>query len=713
MKSRTKLLIFIVVGIAIFLIYRAGWLSHLNLESLKENQAWLQEKIQQQPLLARGAFFLLYVLVTAFSLPGAAVMTLAGGYLFGLFEGTILISFASTLGATVAFLFSRFLLSDWVESRFGDRLSAIKEGIRKEGAWYLFTLRLIPIFPFFLINLLMGLSPIKIRTFYWVSQIGMLPGTLVYVNAGTELSKITSPSEILSPSLILAFVLLGLMPLVAKKSLEVFRFRKVYRRFKKPQSFDYNMVVIGGGSAGLVSAYIASAVKAKVALIEKHKMGGDCLNTGCVPSKALIKSAEVAHLIAKSSSYGVQARVESVDFAEIMGRVQRVISKVEPHDSIERYTKLGVECVRGEAKIESPFQVRVGEKILTTKSIVVATGARPLVPKIPGLEEVSYFTSDTVWSLRELPRKLLVLGGGPIGCELAQAFQRLGSQVTQVEMAPHLMGREDRDVSSFIEKTFCVEGIKVLTSHRAVKFLKNPNGGFQLECESPDGQVNIDFDHALLALGRVPNTKGFGLEELGVEIEKRGTISHDPYLRTKYPNILVCGDVAGPYQFTHTAAHQAWYAAVNGLFSPFKKFKADYRVIPWCTFTSPEVARVGVNELEAKEKKLEFEVTRYGLDDLDRAITESEDHGFVKVLTKKGSDEILGAIIVGSHAGDMIVEFITAMKHKIGLNEILGTIHIYPTFSEANKYAAGLWKQAHKPDKVLKWVERFHQWRRS
>lgn len=712
MKSRFKFIVVLTLGVIFFLIYKTGWLSYLNLDSLKQNQIWLQEQILLQPILARSFFFLLYIGVTALSLPGAAVLTLAGGYLFGFFEGTVLISFASTLGATLAFLLSRFLLRDWVEKRFGKRLMAINEGVQKEGVWYLFTLRLVPLFPFFLVNLLMGLTPIKTWSFYWVSQLGMLAGTIVYVNAGKELSKVNSLSEILSPSLIVAFVALGVLPLFARFSIDLLKSRRIYKKFSKPKKFDYNMVVIGGGSAGLVTSYIAAAIKAKVALVEKHKMGGDCLNTGCVPSKALIKSAKIAHQVSKASDYGIKVTVSETQFTDVMDRIQNVITKIAPHDSVERFTKLGVECLVGEAKIETPYQVRVGNNVITTKSIVVATGARPLVPKIPGLEDISYYTSDNIWELRELPKRLLVLGGGPIGCELAQAFQRLGSKVIQVEMAPRLMSREDEDVSSYIKEVFCKEGIQVLTSHKAESFSKG-NSGFLLECAGPNGKTTIEFDHLLLALGRSPNTKGFGLEELGVEIEKRGTIAHDPYLRTKYPNILVCGDVAGPYQFTHTAAHQAWYAAVNGLVSPFKKFKADYSVIPWCTFTDPEVARVGLSEKEARDKEIEVEVTRYNLDDLDRAITESQDHGFVKVLTKKGSDEVLGATIVGAHAGDMITEFITAMKHKIGLNKILGTIHIYPTFPEANKYAAGLWKQAHKPEKLLKWVEKLHKWRRG
>ncbi|MGE4107346.1 MAG: FAD-dependent oxidoreductase [Bacteriovoracia bacterium] len=708
-----KIGIFIFLVAAVGIAYQQGWLSRLNLESLKSNQSWLKTQMDQSPFVFRTVFFFIYVLTTAFSLPGAAVLTLAAGFIFGLVEGVILVSFASTIGATLAFLLSRFFLRDWIQSKFKERLKTLEEGFKKEGTFYLFSLRLVPLFPFFLVNLLMGLTPIRAWNFYWVSQLGMLPGTIAYINAGTELSEIESLSGILSPSVLIAFAILGILPLISKRLLEFFKSRRIYGKTKRPKKFDYNLIVIGAGSAGLVTAYIGAALKAKVALIEKHRMGGDCLNTGCVPSKSLIKSAKVQHLLSKARHYGIEAESKGVHFEEVMDRVHKIIQKVEPHDSVERYSKLGVECIQGEAKIKSPFEVQVGDRVLTTKTIVIATGARPLVPKILGLDRISYLTSDTVWSLRKLPERLLVLGGGPIGCELAQAFQRLGSQVTLVEMAPRLLIREDIDVSENIEKVFRSEGMHVLVRHKALEFLKAPDEKRTLKCEGPNGPTELDFDQVILALGRSPNTKGFGLEELGIDLSSKGTIEHDAYLRTKYPNILVCGDVAGPYQFTHTAAHQAWYAAVNGLLQPLKKFKADYRVIPWCTFTEPEVARVGLNEQEAEEQKIEFEVTHYGLDDLDRAMADSEDEGFVKVITKKGSDKILGATIVGTHAGDMITEFILAMKHGLGLNKILGTIHIYPTFPEANKYAAGLWKQAHKPERILNWVKKFHEWRRG
>ncbi|MGB4101428.1 MAG: dihydrolipoyl dehydrogenase [Alphaproteobacteria bacterium] len=476
--------------------------------------------------------------------------------------------------------------------------------------------------------------------------------------------------------------------------------------------YDYNVIVIGGGSAGLVSSYIAAALKAKVALIEKHKMGGDCLNTGCVPSKALLRSAKMLSYARRAEEFGFNKTTVDFDFAKVMERVQSVITAIAPHDSVERYTQLGVDCIEGAAKIVAPNRVEVNGKTLTARSIIVATGARPMVPPIPGLDQIDYLTSDTVWNLRERPQRLLVLGGGPIGAEMAQAFSRLGSEVTIVEMAPHLLVREDAEVIDFVTNKFQAEGIRVLTNHKAKSF-RADSGQKILTCEHTGRDVDIAFDQIIIALGRQANVTGFGLEELGVKLSPRKTVDADSFLETNIPGIYVCGDVTGPYQFTHTAAHQAWYASVNALFAPFKRFKVDYRVIPWTTFTDPEVARVGLNEKDAKEKNIPYEITTYGIDDLDRAIADSEAHGFVKALTVPGKDKILGVTIVGTHAGDIIPEFILAMKHGLGLNKILGTIHIYPTLGEANKYAAGVWRKAHVPKLGLKIVEKFLAWRRT
>lgn len=692
---------------------------YLSFSAIKAQQAAILDYYAGHPWQTAAVFFLVYVAVTALSLPGAAVMTLAVGAIFGLLWGTVLVSFASSLGATLAFLVSRFLLREWVQRKFGRNLRSINEGVEREGGFYLFTLRLIPAVPFFVINLAMGLTPMRAATFYWVSQLGMLAGTVVFVNAGTQLAAIESPSGILSPGLIGAFALLGIFPLIAKKIVDAVKARKVYARWAavRPARFDRNLVVIGAGSAGLVTALIGAAVKAKVTLIEKHRMGGDCLNTGCVPSKALLKTAKILSQIKNAEKYGIKHASAEFDFADVMERVQRVVKTIEPHDSVARYTELGVECIRGEAKLISPWEVEItseeNEKIhLTTRSIVIATGARPFIPPIPGIERMDCLTSENVWDLRVLPRRLVVLGGGPIGSELTQAFARLGARVTQVEMLPRILMREDPEISAMVMAKFRAEGVEVLVDHKAKQFLLE-NGQKVLLCEHQGQDVRIEFDQLLCAVGRVARTEGFGLQALGIPVTRARTIETNEFLQTVYPNIYACGDVAGPYQFTHTAAHQAYYAAVNGLFGGFKRLRVDYSVIPWATFTDPEVARVGLNETEAKERNIPYEVSVYGIDDLDRAIADEEAHGVVKVLTVPGKDRILGVTIAGDHAGDLIAEFVAAMRHGFGLNKILGTIHIYPTLAEANKYAAGVWKKAHAPQGLLRQVEKFQVWMRG
>ncbi|GLR27540.1 FAD-dependent oxidoreductase [Limnobacter litoralis] len=713
-----KKLIILVAIAAIFLAaHYFGIDSYLTLDGLKQGVNQLQTLNATQPWLVVAIFSAIYIVLTAVSFPGAAVMTLGAGALFGVVGGTIVVSFASTIGATLAFLASRYLLRDYVESKFGSRLKAFNTGIEKEGAFYLFTLRLAPVVPFFVINLLMGLTAIKTRTYYWVSQLGMLAGTAVYVNAGTQLAKISSLKGILSPGLLISFTLLGLFPLIAKKALNLIAKRKVYARWKKPARFDQNLIVIGAGAAGLVTAYIAAAVKAKVTLIEAHKMGGDCLNYGCVPSKALIKSAKLAHQMRHADRYGLNAATPALSFKAVMQRVHKVIADIAPHDSIERYTGLGVNVVQGYAKLIDPWTVHIKhndgrESTMTARSVVIAAGAQPFVPPLPGLQDVGYVTSDTLWDefvkRNEPPKRLVVLGGGPIGCELAQSFARLGSTVTQVEMADRIMIREDVEVSDLAMKSLHADGVNVLVGHKALRCELRDGRKF-LIMEHTGQQIELEFDDLLCAVGRSARLTGYGLEALGIDTHR--VVQTNDYLETLYPNIFAAGDVAGPYQFTHVAAHQAWYAAVNALFGQFKKFKVDYSVIPWTTFIDPEVARVGLNEADAKSQGVPFEVTRYGIDDLDRAITDSDAHGFVKVLTVPGKDKILGATIVGTHAGDLLAEFVLAMRHGLGLNKILGTIHTYPTLAEANKYAAGEWKRAHAPARVLALLSKYHNWR--
>ena len=708
-----------VIVAAIFSFFYFDLNSYLTLQGMKDSLDTFQSQIAQNPVLSIGVFFAIYVAVTALSLPGAAILTLAAGALFGLVQGLVIVSFASSVGATLAFLVSRFILRDTVRSKFKEKLKKIDEGVEKQGAFYLFTLRLVPVFPFFLINLLMGLTSLKTWTFYWVSQVGMLAGTAVYVNAGTQLAQIDSLSGIVSPGLIFSFVLLGIFPWIAKAIVAVVNRRRVYKGYSKPKKFDRNLVVIGAGAGGLVTSYIAAAVKAKVTLVEAGEMGGDCLNYGCVPSKAIIKTAKVANQMRHADSYGLEPVTPAMSFKRVMARVHEVIAAIAPNDSVERYTSLGVDVVKGYAKIIDPWTVEIkkndgGTQTLTTKNIVVATGAAPFIPELPGIEQSGYVTSDTLWTkfaeLEDAPKRLIVLGGGPIGCELAQAFSRLGSDVTQVERAPRLMGREDADVAEYAESVLRESGVNVLTSHDALRF-EQQDGEKVLVVAKEGVESTIAYDEVIVAVGRKARLHGFGLEDLGIQFDR--TIETDEYLQTLMPNIFAAGDVVGPYQFTHVAAHQAWYAAVNALFGTFKKFKVDYRVIPWSTFIDPEVARVGINERDAAEQDIDVEVTRYEFAELDRAVAESARKGFIKVLTPPGKDKILGVTIVSEHAGDLLAEFVIAMKHDLGLNKILGTIHAYPTWAEGAKYAAGNWKRANAPEKLLSYVEKFHTWRRG
>ncbi|MBQ4857769.1 bifunctional TVP38/TMEM64 family protein/FAD-dependent oxidoreductase [Pseudoalteromonas sp. MMG007] len=714
-----KLFLILIAAVVIGMFFHFNLHQLLTLEGLKGSMEQFNQYKEQSPLLVFGFFFLLYVVVTALSLPGAAILTLAAGALFGLVEGLLVASFASTVGATLAFLVSRYLLRDTIKQRFPERLDAIDAGVEKEGGFYLFTLRLVPVFPFFLINLLMGVTAIKAWTFYWVSQVGMLAGTFVFVNAGTQLAQIESLSGILSLDLILSFALLGVFPFIAKGILNVFKKRRVYKNYTKPKKFDRNMIVIGAGAGGLVTSYIAAAVKAKVTLIEAGEMGGDCLNYGCVPSKAVIKSAKIAEQIRHGEHYGLENMAPQFSFKKVMARVHQVIADVAPHDSVERYTNLGVDVVKGYGKLLDPWTVEIklndgGTQTLTARTIVIATGARPFVPPLPGIEETGYVTSDTLWTkfaeLDEAPKKLVVLGGGPIGSELAQSFARLGSSVTQIEMSERIMIKEDLEVSKFAHEALTESGVNILTSHQALRCEERDGKKF-IVVKHNDTEIDIEYDELLCAVGRSARLKGYGLEELGIETNR--TVVTNEYLETLYPNIFAAGDIVGPYQFTHVAAHQGWYAAVNGLFGNLKKFKVDYRVIPWTTFIDPEVARVGLNEQDAIDKGIDYEITRFEFEELDRAITDSATKGFIKVITPKGKDKILGVTVVSEHAGDLIAEFVLAMKHGLGLNKILGTIHSYPTWAEGNKYAAGEWKRAHAPEKVLNMLEKYHTWRRG
>lgn len=697
-----KLALLLLLSVVIFLAWKLDLFTYLNFVFLKSHLVEAQSYYQASPFIVSGAYFLFYIFISAISFPGGAtLLTLLGGAVMGFFPALILVSFASTIGATFAFWTSRFLLRDFFEKQFPGQSLAIKREVERNGLFYLLSIRLIPVFPFFIVNILMGLTPMKARLFFMVSQVGMLPATAVYVLAGRGLAQMNSPKDILSLKMFVIFALLGVLPLMAKYFLLKINTFNRYRPYKKPKKFDYNTIVIGAGSGGLVSAFITSALKARVALIEKNKMGGDCLNTGCIPSKALIEASKFAEL----------TRIP-LEFSKVMEQVRKAQAEVAPHDSIERYTSLGVHCLNGNAEILSPYEVKVNGQTLSAENLIIATGARPRLPAIAGLEKINYLTSDNLWKLETLPRKLLILGGGPIGCEMAQAFKRLGSEVILIEGGKELLSKEDSDVSAVIERKFRSMGIHIYFHTEAKEFVINEHAKI-LRTESRGKEILLEFDEVLFATGRIANVKGFGLEKLGVELNSNGTIKTNSYMQTNFSNIYACGDVAGPFQLTHMAGYQAWFAAVNSLFGRWKKFSVDYGAVSWCTFTEPEVATAGMNEKSLNEKKMEYDVTIFPFHELDRAIVDQKTEGFVKVLTKKNSDKILGASIVGTQASLLVMEFVIALKYNKGMKDILNTIHPYPTLGEANKYAAGVWQKNHAPVFVLELLEKIFKWKRG
>ena len=729
-RQRSAVLLLAVGAFTLFWALDLG--QYLRLSYLQQSQSEFAALYVQSPWQVRGAFFAIYLAVAALSLPGAFILTLAGGAIFGFGWGLLLISFASSMGATLSFWIARFLLRDAVQQRLGERLRQINEGMEKEGIFYLLALRLMPVVPFILINLAMGLTRLPTWTFYWVSQVGMLAGTAAYVNAGTQLARIHALSDVLKPSLLGSLMLLGLLPLVARGGMKLLKKRRTQRQIyrpwihQKPKRFDRNLIVMGAGAGGLVSAYIAATLKAKVTLVEAQKMGGDCLNTGCIPSKTLIKAARVAHQMRHASQYGLADTQPVFRLADLMQHINATIASIAPHDSVERYTALGVDVLQGYAKIIHPWAVEVSlndgsTRTLTTRSIVIAAGARPVVPELPGLQEVGFLTSDTLWDALArrdaLPQRLVVLGAGAVGCELAQCFARLGCQVTLVDLAVQVLPREDAQASAMVAAALRADGVRLLLGHQAMHCeLRGGEKTLWVQTRhapktDSSAQEALVFDDLMCAVGRSARLTGYGLEALG--IATTNTVQTNDCLQTIFPNIYAVGDVAGLYQLTHVAAHQAWHATVNALLGGIKKFRVSYRVIPRVTFTDPEVAQVGLSVQEADRQGVAYEVTQLELGGLDRAITDGATSGFVKVLTVPGRDRILGVTVVGEQAGELIAEYALAMQNGWGLKKILSTVHAYPTLVEANRAVAGQWRRAHASERALRWAQRFHAWRRG
>ena len=679
-----------------------------TLAALKEKQVQLQGAVNNNPLYSATIFFIAYVVFAGLSLPGVVIFTLAAGALFGILQGTILVSFASTIGAFVAFLVARYLLHDSVQQKFANRLTTINRKIKSEGAFYLLFLRLVPVFPFFLVNIIIALTPIRPLTFYWVSQLGMLPATLVYVNAGTQLAKVSELKDITSPAILFAFLLLGIFPFVAKGIANFLKAQRVYRNFSRPQQYGYHTIVLGGGSAGLVAAYTTSTLQGKPLLVERGKMGGDCLNTGCVPSKSIIRSSKFIADMQRSKSFGISKTSYEFSYQNIIERVHNKIATIAPKDSIERYTDLGVDCEQGTASVVSPWEVEVNGQRYAAKNIIIATGATPLIPNISGLSDIPYFTTDTIWSLQELPDHLLIIGAGPIGCELGQAFARLGARVSIVHRRSMILPNEDEEAAVLLEQALTLDQITLCTNFLTEKISANGDN-YILHGKHEGAPVQISFSHLLLATGRSPNLTG--LENLQLETDDNGRLLVNETLQTRFPNIYACGDITSPMQYTHVASHQAWYAAFNALFRPIKAFRCRLDNIPRAVFTDPEIASVGITEKQAIAQQLPYRITTFPMDDIDRAITDNATEGFIKVMTAGNSDKILGVCVVGEHASELIAEFVLAKTHNLGLNKILQTVHIYPTRGEINRMVAGKWRREQISSRTMQILKKFQHWR--
>ncbi|WP_304616583.1 FAD-dependent oxidoreductase [Paracoccus sp. (in: a-proteobacteria)] len=721
-KTRTTMAILLVLVAALAL---GWWLWPLisQPERIRALVASAEAVRDERPVTILALYFLAYVAVAALSLPVAVWLTLGAGALFGLAAGIVLVSLAATLGAVLAFLTARHLLRDRVRARLGARLGeradAIEAGLQRDGAFYLFSLRILPALPFFAVNLLMGLTPIRVWTYAWVSLLGMLPATAIYVNAGTQLAQIERPSDVLSPGIIGSFVALALFPWIARWGLGLWRRRQLGRSADRPRSFDRNVIVIGAGSAGLVAANVAASAGARVTLVEAHRMGGDCLNTGCVPSKALIASAKAAHAARNAARMGIAAGPVTVDFPAVMARIRAAIAAIAPHDSAERYRGLGVEVIQGRARLADPWTVDIAlpdglTRRLTARAIILATGAAPVMPDLPGLAEAGALTSETLWDRLaqrgSLPARLVVLGGGPIGLELAQAMARLGSAVTVVEAAPRLLPQEGERTASLIAGALAADGVTVLTGTRALA-AGTEGAARWLEIEAGGTTRRLPCDEILVAVGRKPRIEGLGLDGLGVPIS--GSIETNEHLQTTWPHILAAGDVAGPWQFTHAAGHQGAQAALNALFGDLWRQKGKLAAMPRVTFTDPQIARMGLGPHEAAKRGLAHDVTRYPLASLDRAVAEGATEGLVEVVTAKGRDRVLGVTIVAPEAGEMLAPFALAMQNGLGLSRMLSTVLPYPTWSEANRNLAGQWRRARLNPRLMAMLARYHEWRRA
>ncbi len=690
-----------------------------------------------------------YAVLTVAMIPGSA-LTIGSGLIFGFWKGFAVVTVGANLGALGAFLLARTLFRERAEAlaRGQKTFRAVDSAIAREGFRIVLLLRLSPVFPFTVLNVLLGVTGISAASYVLANLIGMLPGTLMFVYLGT-LGEAAAGTQSLGQTV------LRIVGLAATVVVTVV-ITRIARRALKAASLDgganpgvapeaapvgagaktipgdaydqallasvkptahvnpipqdrYNLVVIGAGTAGLVTAAGGAGLGAKVALIEKHMFGGDCLNVGCVPSKGIIRAGRAAAAVREAGAFGIRLAGEPrIDFAATMERMRRLRAGIAPHDSVKRFSELGIDVYLGEGRFTGPDEIEVGGNKLRFQAAVIATGARATFPRIPGIEEVEPLTNENVFTLTELPRSLILLGAGAIGCEMAQTFRRLGSEVTIVIRGNRIMTREDPDAALIVQRKFEQEGIRVLTGS-AIKRAEKRGGKKVIVIERDGSEESVEADQILIGMGRAPNVEGLGLSAAGIAYGTEG-VTVDANMRTTNPRVFAAGDICSRLKFTHAADAQARIVLRNALF--FGRARATDLVIPWCTYTDPEIAHVGCYEKEARDRGLAVTTFTVPLEDVDRAILDGETEGFGRIHLKSGTDRILGATVVASHAGDMIGELTMAIQNGLGAGKLASVIHPYPTQGEVVRKLGDAYMRTKLTPGVKRIMARILRWRR-
>ncbi|MBA3536096.1 MAG: FAD-dependent oxidoreductase [Tatlockia sp.] len=685
-KLRSWLPLILLLGLLI-LFFSLRLDKYLTFTSLRENRATLISWTKEHFFMAALLYMSCYTLAVAASVPGAVFLTLAGGFLFGVVFGTVFVIVSATLGATALFFAVRTSFGDWLAKSALSWLGRMREGFQQNAFSYLLMLRLVPLFPFWVVNIVPALLGVDAKTFIITTFFGILPGSIVYVMVGNGLSHVFEANQ--TPNLGIIFDIKVLLPLLALAALSFIPILykrvnpKEQKKNPKTNQIKCDLSIIGAGAGGLSVAAVAAQLGLKVVLLESGKMGGDCLNYGCVPSKSLLAAGKIAYQLRHAAQFGISSKGLEIDFKKVMQQVHAVIKVLAKNDSVERFESLGVQVIKAVARFSGVNTLVAQDRVIEARRIVIATGSSPFKPPIPGLEDTPYLTNETIFNLTEQPKHLIVIGGGPIGCELAQAFSMLGSKITLIE-GFNLLPKDDVDCVAILRAQLKAMGIIIHEQAKVLGVEPHAHGGIKVSINQAGEKLAIRGSHLLIATGRRANVENLDLEKAGIVYSNKG-IEVNSRLQTSNRRVYALGDVVGPYQFTHMATYQAGIVLRNIAFKI--PAKVDYRAIPWVTYTLPEIAHVGLLAEEAL-KHADIQFTEWSFLENDRAQTEHSLEGKIKIISdKKG--RVLGVTIVGAHAGELILPWVIAIREKRTLRSFTDAVSPYPTLSEISKRVAG------------------------